>query len=334
MTEEKQNTNGPVQGPCSFRRRDGSTCPESRIEDSEFCFWHDANVSKRGTDVKTRLEEKVKKDPNCEGYKLKNADLYDAWLTETNFNDADFSKANIEKGHLFGMSLSGADLFKSNFNMANLRHASMDNANLMGTSFENSRIANIEWGEGCVIRQEHEAKLALADGNRDLAKTKYQEAEEIYLTLKKNFGNRGLSKEEGIFFYREMTVKRKQFPLFSWVRLGFKMADVSCGYGEKVGNILVFSLFTIILNALIFTFSGFQGGGGVQQVTLSSGFIEIIKTFFLALYYSTVTFTTLGYGDYSPTSWISKLCAGLEAFAGMFLVALFVIAVYKRVMER
>ncbi|MEE8483187.1 MAG: ion channel [Nitrospinota bacterium] len=41
----------------------------------------------------------------------------------------------------------------------------------------------------------------------------------------------------------------------------------------------------------------------------------------------------LGYGDYTPVG-IGKLFAFSEAYFGAFLIALFVITVYKKYMER
>lgn len=43
------------------------------------------------------------------------------------------------------------------------------------------------------------------------------------------------------------------------------------------------------------------------------------------MYFSLTTFVTLGYGDYAPTGWL-KLVTGLEALAGVTLLALFTVA--------
>ena len=55
------------------------------------------------------------------------------------------------------------------------------------------------------------------------------------------------------------------------------------------------------------------------------------KTLLDSIYFSTVTFTTLGYGDLSPIGWI-RLITSLEAFFGIlsmgFLVAGFSKAKY------
>ena len=40
------------------------------------------------------------------------------------------------------------------------------------------------------------------------------------------------------------------------------------------------------------------------------------------LYFSTVTFTTLGYGDYVPSSPTSQIFAGIEVLLGVFHIGL------------
>ncbi|MFC1557330.1 pentapeptide repeat-containing protein [candidate division KSB1 bacterium] len=319
---------------CSYKRSDDSHCPEERFEESEFCLWHDEKAPKNGDDIKARLEEKVKRDPNCEGYKLKGARLHDIWLTETNFDNAVLSKADLSKGHLFGMSLRNADAFKANCSGANLRHANMTGANVLGANWENARLGNIDWGEENIIQQEIDGDRLSREGKKEEARAKYKEAEEIYLSLKTHFDTVGDSKSVGVFFYREMIVQRMQQHLLSPKRFFMKLADVSCGYGEKVGNILYFSVTVIMLNAVFYSFGGIRGDDTVFRVTTNSGLIDIIRIYLKMLYYSTVTFTTLGYGDYVPASMISRFFAGIEAFMGAFLVALFVITVYKNLMSR
>ena len=57
-----------------------------------------------------------------------------------------------------------------------------------------------------------------------------------------------------------------------------------------------------------------------------------VKDYLQCLYYSFVTFTTLGYGDVHPIGH-SKIIACAESFAGAFSIALFVL-VFGRKMLR
>ncbi len=125
---------------------------------------------------------------------------------------------------------------------------------MLGINIENSKIDNIEWGRGYVILHEIQAKIAIKQKLNEVARSKYKDAEEVYLTLKNHFNSMGNSQLVGKFFYREMIAQRKQAPLYSAKRLFTKMADVSCGYGEKIPNILFFSVTVVFINAFLFGF--------------------------------------------------------------------------------
>lgn len=52
-------------------------------------------------------------------------------------------------------------------------------------------------------------------------------------------------------------------------------------------------------------------------------------SFLEAVYFSFVTFTTVGYGDYTALGW-TRVAAVLEALSGVFLISLFVVALTRR----
>jgi voltage-gated potassium channel Kch len=58
------------------------------------------------------------------------------------------------------------------------------------------------------------------------------------------------------------------------------------------------------------------------------------KSFWDPLYFSFVTFTTLGYGDIVPISGIAKLLVILESFAGYIMGGLLVAILARKVMGR
>jgi hypothetical protein len=57
------------------------------------------------------------------------------------------------------------------------------------------------------------------------------------------------------------------------------------------------------------------------------------EAFRLCLYYSSVTFTTLGYGDALPYSRGARICASVEAYSGSILMGLFLVTVFRRVLR-
>jgi hypothetical protein len=93
------------------------------------------------------------------------------------------------------------------------------------------------------------------------------------------------------------------------------------GYGERPARVLAAGALVIVVCACFYA----QGGALIYR----SGYVE--PSFFQGLYFSTITFTTLGYGDLypSPEGYI-RLLAMTEALAGGCLMALFVVCLAKR----
>ena len=50
----------------------------------------------------------------------------------------------------------------------------------------------------------------------------------------------------------------------------------------------------------------------------------------IAFYFSVVTFTTLGYGDYVPGSVAGQVFAGAEALLGVFVMSLFLVCFVRK----
>lgn len=88
------------------------------------------------------------------------------------------------------------------------------------------------------------------------------------------------------------------------------------GYGEKPVRALgVGALVILYCAGLFYTYNS------IAELEEPS--------FWTSLYFSAVTFTTLGYGDFQPISEMRWL-AGLEAFTGAALMALFIVALARK----
>jgi hypothetical protein len=79
-------------------------------------------------------------------------------------------------------------------------------------------------------------------------------------------------------------------------------------YGSKPHRIIYCSIFMILFFSLIYWLNS-----DLISINTASG--ECFN-FANSLYFSTITFTTLGYGDYSPQSWL-KILAAIESFLGV-----------------
>ena len=198
----------------------------------------------------------------------------------------------------------------------------------------------------------------------------FPDAKEIYLLLKNNFHSIGKYEEESWAFKKEKDMerlsysfysfkkdlvkkkKREIFPILKWMYTkDFKKWIISVfsnmiyGYGERPWNVVKTALAIIIIFALSFSLIGigtpeiielkgtgiYQNSGNIVDLA-SKGFLKNneIRNFPDCLYFSLITFTTLGYGDFRPLGGLGRILAGSEAFIGAFMMALFVYTFARR----
>lgn len=281
-------------------------------------------------DVKKLFETRVKSSEPIERFNLSYADLSNINLVHTGFHDGykihncDFYKTNFQNAHCFKVDFSGSSLMKADFTNANLHFANLQNCNLLGTKFKHAKLENVVWDK-TILQEKYAQESKILEEKQDY----YQQAEEIYRNLRKITESDGLFETAGWFFQKEMKMRRKQMPRYSLKRFVSKIVEFTCGYGERPLRIVSISVLVILFFSLIFLFTGLSYGDETIIFSFSNSFNENLMHFFNSLYFSVVTFTTLGYGDILPVG-ISKLFAGLEALLGGFILALFVVVFVKK----
>ena len=263
---------------------------------------------------------------HLEGSKLEYAHLEGAFL-----GDAHFEEANLRGAHLRGAKLGGA-----HFEGANLKRARLEGAFLGGVEFSpDTGLGDADWGN-YILGEEKEGD--------------FDWAADIYRRLKQWHTSAGMYDIAGEFYFREMEARRKNYwwqdspsksfrellrPFYLYLlnpeellRAIFprkplpwawsKLLSLLCGYGERPLRVIASALAVFLGLALIYFAIG----------TLTP------NTFLNSLYYSAVSFTALGYGKWAPepTGWVKGLGAA-EAFAGVFMMALFLIT-FTRKMTR
>ncbi len=298
-----------------------------------FCFWHDNSEIKTASDLAEQLQKQAKTGQPLTGFSLKRAVLTELNLVNHNSQDgydlsyADLYHAKLCGAHLFHLDLHGASLMKADLRNANLHCANLEDCNLLGVKLTNARIENVTWGEK--LLQEKKADKACRENNHEEMLDFLEQAEEIYRNLRKTAESQGLFETSGYFFYKEMVMRRYQLPRLSLQRIISQIVDWFCGYGERPLNVVLFSLLLIGLSAIFYFFLGIQSGEKVVQINLSSTLYTNFISFLECLYFSVVTFTTLGYGDLVPIG-ASRPLAAFEAFTGNFTIALFVVVFVKK----
>ena len=315
------------------KKKQQAFCCQEKPNSSGLCFWHDKTIDKSELDIKKRLESYAQSGGMLRGIFLSGVDLQGVDLVNHHnkigydFSYADFYRANLKNAHLFNINLQDASIMKADLSDANLNYANLENTNLLGVKWIGCKFENVNIGKK--IKQENTAKKASLNKDKNTSIDYLKQAEEIYRDLRKHAEHEGMFTLSGYLIQKELTMRRLQLPRYSFKRTISKMVDIFCGYGEAPLRIIGLSLVIILLCAIIYAFTGLSYNGTIQAVSATQTAQENISFLWASLYYSVVTFTTLGYGDFTPVG-VSRAIAAIEAFTGSFTIALFVVVFVKK----
>lgn len=299
---------------------------------------------------------------------LSGAILVDADLSEANLQDADLSGVDFTEADLPGADLHEADLPRANLRGADLRGANLQGADLSGASLRQATLdkvglnettlEDVEVNEGTTARPpslwEQEADEAAESGLltstglrrlRALRRPKsdpdtLQKAEQQYRRIERLYRENDL-RPNPMLAIQEKHARRKRAlserNYTRWLRRAFSRWVL--GYGLRIGPILGVMGVVIVVCTLAYPLVGFEDGTLAANVTEASTVEyetvppslswETAVTLARSLYFSTITFSTLGYGDLSPTGWARAL-ATAESFIGALSLAYLVSVLSRR----
>ena len=283
---------------------------------------------------------------NLRGIQLMDANLRNAGLVSADLRDADLTDAIFEHADLRFADLRGADLGDAMVEgNADLRRANLSGARLMGIQFDaQCKLGHVIWaeGNGLVIREEEEAHAARQAGDQQQALVLYNAAEGVYRQMKQSYQVSGDYQLAGEFFVREMEAKRSQLGLSTrahrrapWHhRMGWWLMYHSCGYGERPLWLVAAAFLMVLIFAAIHVFTGFRetstNGMAFGPGTSLSDMPGFLESFAVAVYFSIVTFTSLGYGDIQPTTSIGRTVSSIEVILGGLVTSLILIAIVRK----
>src|SRR5665648_387284 len=258
-------------------------------------------------------------------------------LSETTFKgQADFTEATFEEDAYFKLKylIKGINLLK--LKVFSGKKISINVMNGKGKiSFKRAYLENIyldiELVE-CVLIDFTDTLFRNTKVEKDKIKNhilqekekKFSKAKEIYLLLKNNFHSIGQYEDESWAYKKEKDMERKSNchfnTLHKWLWSCF--LNGIFGYGIQPSKVIMSAILIITLFSFLFMNPGISNIVGIEEITSNN--------FFDCLYFSTITFTTLGYGDFRPLEGLGRFLAGSEAFIGAFMMALFVYTFARR----
>jgi len=165
--------------------------------------------------------------------------------------------------------------------------------------------------------------------------------EVTYLSAKQAAARLGDGETASRFFVRELRWRRRRYAAhlvdadhapghrlgagLRWLTNGF--LDAVANYGERPGRVVGVSAAVVAACAATYPVLGGLATGDGTATYATDGVGALVD----GLYFSVVTFATLGLGDVTPVGDLARVLAASEALAGAFLTALFVFSLGRRV---
>lgn len=100
-------------------------------------------------------------------------------------------------------------------------------------------------------------------------------------------------------------------------------------YCQNPHKVALWAFGLIVFSTLVYSFFGLIPSGQNEQ-SFFAGRSSVAKVLWDSFYFSVVTFTTLGYGDFAPSNGISRLMANIESLGGLLLTSLFLVTLVRK----
>jgi len=276
---------------------------------------------------KARLSKANISQADFSGAHFFDCDLEGSDMVGANLSDCDFTHCNIKKSDLTKASLLNARLWSSDLTDANLTES-----DLSGADMWSAKLYNVKLWHTLLTGAKSITRMSFSGGSKAFDNAMINEAgalsaEESYRDIKQYFISNGMYNDASWASFKEKTMERLALKKKGdWNYLPSLFMNILCGYGEKPYRIILSALLTIITFALLY-FS--------LNTVERSGDPSYIFRWYDYLYYSTITFTTVGYGDFVPRAHpICRLLAAAEAFSGVFVTGLFIFTLARKYSAR
>lgn len=334
---------------CAFK-----DCKKKAISLSNACWKH---IQDKNT-YRDTLAQHISKTNSIKDFHLRYADLSKFDFINVNCKNANFGFSNLANANFSGADMRSCNLFHANLRGSYLDNADLSGSHLLGCDLTAARL----WHADLKGTNLAEADLSGADllhANLSLVKfwnanikgaklltkhnflkskgrvfSKYAideqglvSAAEGYRNLKQYFMSTGRYDDASWASFKEKQLQRKRLLRDGNIAyIPSLIMALMCGYGEKPYRVILFSIAVIFLYAILYYTTG--------AIIIHAG-MGAHGGFWNSLYFSIVTFTTLGFGDITPKlKPFFQMLTGTEAILGAFTMGLFVFTLARKYSAR
>ncbi len=257
------------------------------------------------------------KDADLRGANLHNSYHYISDFSGANLSSTDFSSAILERANLSNNDLSGVNLSHANLLKANLRSSDLSNANLEGAELTHADLQETTLSNANVCGanlQSANFAHAKVDGIRCDRKTRFKG-----IRVNSCYGSARFRRyAEDQDFIEEF---KEAHPYYFYVWLW------STDCGRSMLRVVIWSLALTVIFGLLFYSLGEEAFNVSNKDTLH-------WTPFTTIYYSVVTFTTLGFGDITPRTQLAATLVMMEVITGYTMLGILISIIANKVARR
>lgn len=255
--------------------------------------------------------------------KFKNVDIKECNLGYIYIEESILINVKFKDAFLGGATFIGNSYeyvtFEENCNLMNA--VIKDNYKAFDIKFINEK-SYTKLNYGTYIGRFNYKKLISREVNFQDVKLMNLNISNTYMDLGAQFLRNNVSGKYGVCFHES---KRAYHRTLEGVRkIISRIYDVVCGYGEKPSRTFLISLLLVVLFGVLYMFTGLKTFSN-EVISLSTlGNIlsreEFLKLFIYSVYFSTVTFATVGYGDIMVVNAAGMVISIIEIIIGVFMI--------------
>ena len=270
---------------------------------------------------------------DCRFYKSDNINIFS---DECIFMKSIFKNCNLESSVFKECRISDLKFIESTlenaiFSNMLIVNNQISDCDCRGLKIVNSAIEKLKFEDKNITKLDEYVFIDTIKLDKKYKKS-YEKAAKVYKSIAKKLEENNLVNYASEYYYLSKCVENKS--LTGIDKTKSTIFWLLCGYGERPTYALITSLEIIFVFAVIYMFTGLS----IEGVTInyvdvfSHGFLKrnVITDFMSCLYFSTVTFTTVGYGDITPVN-ISIFLSGVEMFLGLTMMGIWTATLARKI---
>lgn len=251
-------------------------------------------------------------------------------LIKCTFKNCNMEKFILNECHINNTKFILTKLKNAIFNKIEIKNISLADCDMRCFKIISSKIESLSFEDEYLTKFDDESFIdeIIIENN----KNNFENVYKIYKDIATKYEANRLPNRAGDYYYLYKRIERKTLKGID--KLKSYIFWMLCGYGEKPTYALITSVEIVLIFTLIYMFTGLSIGMDIIDYDIlifkDLPIDGLILDFLKSLYFSIVTFTTVGYGDITPIGY-SVFLSGIEMFLGVTMVGIWTATLARKI---